>query len=110
MTEERRRSPRFPAHQPVVVSAEGASVDGHLHDICREAALVLCSRSWPSGTEITLNLDLLGAGRPIQVLATVIRVTPGEGERKGLALLFKDLTPAAATDIDLYLARQQANG
>lgn len=105
MSIERRRSPRVGAHQPVVVSAGGVSVEGRLHDVCREAALVACPGSWPVGTEVALTLDLLGRDRPLQVLATVIRVSGAEGAPQGVALLFKDLTPAAATDIDLYVER-----
>jgi len=36
----------------------------------------------------------------------VIRLTEGEGDARGMAVLFTEATPAAATRIDLFLSRE----
>jgi hypothetical protein len=54
---------------------------------------------------VVIALELPGAGAGA-VAGRVIRLTEGEGDARGMAVLFTEATPAAATRIDLFLSRE----
>ena len=101
---ERRKNPRFEADVPVRLTVEGHSYVGRLRDVCRDAALVEAHGRWALGTPVVLAMELPGTEWPLQVAGTVIRVAPGEGDATATAVLFGDLTPAAETRIDFFIA------
>jgi hypothetical protein len=102
--EERRKSPRVVVDLPVRVGIEGKTVPGRLHDICRDAALVETHESVIVGTRVTLAWDV-GGGGMVQVDGVVLRVSAGEGDARGIAILFVDVAPAVATAIELLIHR-----
>jgi hypothetical protein len=104
--EDRRRHPRFVVDTPVKVRDGGTDHDARLRDICREAALVECDRSWPLDTEVGLKMELPGAGGPVEVGGRVIRLAPAEGGRHGVAILFTNVTASAGMRIDFFVALQ----
>ena len=103
---ERRKSPRKPADLPVRCLVDGRAFPGRLRDICRDAALVDVHEVIPLETRVVLSVDLPGAGA-VEVAGRVIRLAEGEGDARGIAILFTDATPAAATRIDLFLSREE---
>jgi hypothetical protein len=107
LTEERRKSPRFAVEVPVRLTVAGSSFPGHLKDVCRDAVLVETHRSLPIDTEVTVAMALPGTRGPLEVGGRVIRVTPGEGDAQRLAILFTDVTPAAETRIDFFIAQHE---
>ncbi|HVR71347.1 MAG TPA: PilZ domain-containing protein [Vicinamibacteria bacterium] len=104
---DRRKSPRKVVDLPVRCVVDGRSFPARLRDICRDAALVEAHEACPLETRIVLALELPGAGA-VEVAGRVIRLTDGEGDAHGLAVVFTAATPAAATRIDLFLSRQPA--
>ena len=101
---ERRKSPRYEVDVPVRVTVEGRAHVGRLRDVCRDAALVDAEGRWPLGTPVVLAMELPGTEWPLQVSGTVIRVAAGEGDATATAVVFRDLTPAAETRIDFFIA------
>jgi hypothetical protein len=102
---DRRKNPRRAVDLPVRCRAEGRSFPGRLKDICRDAALIEAHEACPLGTPVSLTLNLPGAGA-VEVAGRVIRLAAGEGDARGIAVLFTEATPAAATRIDLFLSRE----
>ena len=107
MSADRRKSPRKVADLPVRCRVQGRSFPARLRDICRDAALIEAHESYPLDTPVVLALDLPGAGA-VEVAGRVIRLAPGEGDARGMAILFTELNPAAVTRIDLFLSRHDA--
>lgn len=105
--EERRKSQRFAVEVPVRLSAAGNSFPGHLKDVCRDAVLVETHRTLPIDSEVSVAMALPGTGGPLEVGGRVIRVTPGEGDAQRLAILFTNVTPAAETRIDFFIAQHE---
>jgi len=105
--EERRKAQRFNVEVPVRLTVAGHSFPGHLKDVCRDAALVETHRALPVDTGVALAMALPGTGGPLQVGGRVIRVTPGDGDAQRLAILFTDVTPAAETRIDFFIAQHE---
>jgi hypothetical protein len=101
---DRRKSPRKVVDLPVRCVVDGRSVPARLRDICRDAALVEAHETFPLETRMVLALELPGAGA-LEVAGRVIRLTEGEGDARGMAVLFTGATPAAVTRIDLFLSR-----
>ena len=101
---ERRKSPRKAVDLPVRCTADGRSFPGRLKDICRDAALVEAHQPCALDSRVVISVDLPGAGT-VEVAARVIRLAEGEGDARGMAVLFTAATPAAATRIDLFLSR-----
>jgi hypothetical protein len=101
---DRRKNPRKAVDLPVRCSSEGMSFPARLKDICRDAALIEAHYACALETRIMLALDLPGAG-PLEVAGRVIRLAEGEGDARGMAVLFTEATPADATCIDLFLSR-----
>jgi hypothetical protein len=110
MSDERRRSPRYPVTAPVRLGVGEETLPGLLRDICREAALVESPRELPLETPVRLAMELPSIEGMLQVAGRVVRCPPPEGEIHPLAVLFTDVTPAAATRIDLLLARLEGPG
>lgn len=104
--DERRKSPRYAVDVAARLTIGGAQHTGRLRDLCRDAALVEADRAWPLETEVTVAMELPGTGGPLEVSGRVIRLAPGEGGVTGLAILFTNVSPAAATRIDFFVALQ----
>lgn len=105
--EERRKSPRYHVEVPVRVTAEGVSFPGNLKDICRDAALLEVHRPCALDAQVALAMELPGTGGPMVVTGRVIRVAPGEGDARAMAILFGDLSSAAGARIDFFVATQE---
>jgi hypothetical protein len=103
---ERRKSPRFEVNVAARLTTQGLVFAGQLRDICRDAAWIESARECPIGATVTVAMELPGTGGPIEVSGTVIRVGPGEHQPHGLAVLFEDIPPSAATRIDFFVALQ----
>jgi hypothetical protein len=88
----------------VRLAVGGSELAGHLHDVCRDAALVEAEASLPLDAPVELRLTLPGLSAPLDVRGRVIRVTPGETYPHALAVLFDDLPPGDATRIDFFVA------
>jgi PilZ domain-containing protein len=101
---ERRKSPRHVVDIPVRCTALGQTFPGHLKDICRDAALVESHQVCPLETRVVLSMELPGNEGVVDIGGKVIRLAAGEGDARGMAILFTDLTPTAATRIDFFLA------
>lgn len=102
---ERRKHPRKAVDLPARCAADGQSFPARVRDICRDAALIEAHHACALDTRVVVSVDLPGAGR-LEITGHVIRLSAGEGDARGMALLFIDATPAAATRIDLFLARE----
>lgn len=101
---DRRKHPRKVVDLPARCVADGESFPARLRDICRDAALIEAQRACAVDTRVVVALDLPGVGR-LEVAGRVIRLDEGEGDAHGMAVLFTEATPAAATRIDLFLSR-----
>jgi PilZ domain-containing protein len=100
---ERRKHPRKVVDLPARCAADGQSFPAWVRDLCRDAALIEAHHECALDTRMVVSLDLPGVGR-LEVTGRVIRLAAGEGDARGMALLFIDATPAAATRIDLFLS------
>jgi PilZ domain-containing protein len=107
--EDRRKTPRVVVDLPVRVGMAGQTVPGRLHDVCRDAALVQTHQSCMVGTRVTLAWQADGGGM-VQVDGVVLRVSAGEGDARGIAILFVDVAPATATAIELLIHRAGTDG
>ena len=107
--EDRRKSPRFLVDLPVRVGMAGQTVPGRLHDVCRDAALVQTHQTCMVGTRVSLAWRADGGGM-VQVDGVVLRVSAGEGDARGIAILFVDVAPATATAIELLIHRAGTDG
>ena len=102
--EDRRKSPRVVVDLPVRLIVDGQTVPGRLHDVCRDAALVETHHHCAVGTRVALAWESPGGGM-VQVAGVVLRVSAGEGDARGVAILFVDVAPATATGIELLVDR-----
>jgi hypothetical protein len=89
---------------PVRLLVDGRSVPGRIHDVCRDAALVEAHEHCMVGTRVTLAWESQGGGM-VQVDGIVLRVAAGEGDARGIAILFVDVAPSTATGIELLVDR-----
>ena len=105
--EDRRRSPRVMVDVPVRLTLGRDSVPGRLRDICRDAALVEVHHECALGSEVSLMFELSEEDGPMQVAGQVIRVAPGDGDARAVAVLFRDLHPTAEGRIEMFLNRQE---
>jgi hypothetical protein len=106
-TPERRKSPRFAVDVPARLSVGNDVVVGRLRDVCRDAALVVADRSFALETEVSLAMELPGTGGPMLLRGKIVRLAPGDQGGHGMAILFHDITPAAAARIDFFIAQQE---
>jgi hypothetical protein len=106
VTDERRKSPRFSVDVPVRLTSSGTSFPGHLKDICRDAVLVESHHRLSLESQVAVAMALPGAG-PLEVGGRVIRVAPGDGDAQRFAILFTNVTPAAETRIDFFIAQHE---
>jgi hypothetical protein len=90
----------------VQLTVDGTSFPGRLRDLSTDAVLVEAAQGWPLGTRVEVQLALPGdEGEPFTVVGDVVRVSAGD-PGQAVAVLFADLTPAAATRIDLFVDRE----
>ena len=107
MTEpDRRRYPRFKVKVPVQIAFGSERLTGLLMDLCRDAALIESATAIPVDSEVILAAELPGTGGPVQAVGKVVRLSPGPGGNHDMAVLFTDLSPAAETRIDYFIALQ----
>ena len=104
--EERRKSPRVAVDVPVRLTLGRDSIPGRLRDVCRDAALVEVHHDCPLGSEVSLIFELAEEDGPLQVTGQVIRLAPGDGDARAVAVLFRDLHPSAEGRIEMFLNRQ----
>ena len=104
--QERRRSPRVAVDVPVRLTLGRDSIPGRLRDICRDAALVEVHHDCPLGSDVSLMFELAEEDGPMQVAGQVIRLAPGDGDARAVAVLFRDLHPSAEGRIEMFLHRQ----
>jgi hypothetical protein len=93
---------------PARISHGAESFPGILKDLCKDAALVEGQKVLPLEAEVALTLSLPGTGGPLQAVGQVVRVGPGDHGGHDMAVLFKDLSPAAETRIEFFIAIQGA--
>jgi hypothetical protein len=103
--EERRRHPRIVVDVPVRLTIGHQSAPGRLRDICRDAALVEVHHTCAMGEEAVLSFELAEEDGPIQVSGTVIRIAQGLGDARSVAVLFRNVQPAAEGRIEMFLSR-----
>lgn len=108
MSADRRRHPRLEIDAPVRVLSGFEAIEGRLRDLSIDATLIEAEKTWPMGTDVTLELTLPDDDVALQLSGQVIRLA-SDGPQPGMAVLFSDLTPDAATRIDLFLARQSGS-
>lgn len=104
--DERRKSPRVVVDAPVRLTIGAQGRLGRLHDICRDAALVEIQGECGVGSVVELVFELDEEDGPIQISGTVIRVVPGDGDTRAVAVLFRNVQPTAEGQIDRFLSRQ----
>ena len=104
---DRRKSQRFPVRAPVQLTAGGEAHPGILKDLCRDAVLVETHHALAIDASVAVAMALPGTGGPLEVGGRVIRVAPGEGDARRLAILFTNVTPAAETRIDFFIAQHE---
>jgi len=105
--DERRKNPRFPVDVPARLTVGNETTMGRLRDVCRDAAYVEANRWYPLQTEVSVAMELPGTGGPLEVRGTVIRLAPGDEGSHGMAILFADVTPAAALRIDFFISQRE---
>jgi hypothetical protein len=105
--QERRRARRVEASGHVVLTGEAGTLTGQLRDLSVDAALLEAPESWPLGSTVELDLTLPGDPDHLHLQGEVIRHAVLENGGRGMAILFADMPPNAATRIDLFLARQE---
>ena len=104
MGDERRKTPRFAVDIPARLYGKGSVQEVRVRDLCRDALFVEVAGEWPLGTQVTVTAEFPGTAPPLPLAGSIVRIAPPEEEFEGVAVLFRDLTPAAATTIDLFLA------
>jgi hypothetical protein len=104
--EERRKNPRVAVDVPVRLTMGRDSIPGRLRDVCRDAALVEVHHDCPLGSEVSLMFELAEEDGPMQVTGQVIRLAPGDGDARAVAVLFRDLHPSAEGRIEMFLNRK----
>jgi hypothetical protein len=105
MVDERRKNPRFAVNVEALVSHGAERFRGLLKDICRDAVLVEVQAEVAMGSELAVALELPGTGGPLLVTGKVVRLARTE-HGLDVAVLFADLTPAAETRIEFFIALQ----
>ncbi len=104
MTRERRRLPRRDVGLPAELHVAGRAWPAHLHDICRDAALVEADQPLAPGARVELAFTLPGLRTPIRIEGRVIRNADGELHPHALAVLFEEITAGDAERIDFFVA------
>ena len=107
MSDERRKSPRYPVDVPASVEIAGRSHPGRIRDLCRDALFVEIPGFWSIGTRVSLSAELPGGEGPVDLAGRIVRQAAPEEGVSGVAVLFDDLPPATATRIDFFLAEQE---
>jgi phage baseplate assembly protein gpV len=108
MGAERRSSPRYRVDLPAHLMVAEKSVEVQLRDVCRDAALVEAPLALAVGTEVYVAVELHWTGGPLELAGRVIRVDRVESGAHATAVLFRGVTPAVATQIELLLDEYKA--
>jgi uncharacterized protein (TIGR02266 family) len=107
MAQERRKHPRYPVKMPVSVTSGSRTLAVLVKDISREAVFVNAEEPFPEGAEVTVTFGLPGKDGPLKVPGRVVRAAREGGEGgPGMAILFRELTPAAQVRLDFFIALQ----
>jgi hypothetical protein len=101
---ERRRHPRISVDLAATVLAGGAERPARVKDLCRDAALVESGHAAALGEAGSLAIVVRRAAT-VELKGRVIRDAGRAGDGHAFAVLFSDLDPAAATEIEVLLAR-----
>ena len=110
-TVERRRSPRFDTRIPGRISlGDGEVLHCEVQDVCRDAALLVVAKGLELDASVVLSVSLPGFLGSFEAAGRVVRVTEPLDVGVGVVVLFGDLTPNAATAIDLFLERLAREG
>ena len=91
----------------MVLNGEAGPLSGQLRDLSVDAALLEAPESWPLGASVEMELTIPGDAALLRLPGQVIRHAELEDGGQGMAILFLDVPPNAATRIDLFLARQE---
>jgi hypothetical protein len=105
--QERRRSPRMAVDVPVRLRMGQKAFPGRLRDICRDAALVEVHEACEVGADVSLVFELPEQEGALQVAGRVIRLAPGDGDARGVAILFSDLHPSVEGRIAMFMHGQE---
>lgn len=109
MGAERRKSPRVVVTDVVARVTVGAeSFDGHVHDICRDAALVEVERDIPLQTRTTVEVELPGVKGLVRASGHVVRLVPYGDGLQSIAILFDDLPKEHQLRVDLFISEQES--
>ncbi len=103
MSEERRGHPRYRVDVPARLLVAAESLNVHVRDVCRDAALVDAPRELALDSEVYLGVEFHWTGGPLEIPGRVIRVVPGENGSYATAVLFRGVAPVVATQIALML-------
>jgi PilZ domain len=103
MSEERRGSPRYRVDVPARLMVAAETLDVHLKDVCRDAALVDVARALELDSEVYLKVEFHWTGGVLEIPGRVIRVVPAESSGHATAILFRGVAPTVATQIALLL-------
>jgi len=108
MPEERRKSPRAIVDVPARVTVGDQTLSGQVRDICKDAVLVDLERSYPPGTQVTVETQLPNVAGVIRATGTVVRVAAGKDGGEAIAILFDDLPAETAFRIDLFVSERES--
>ncbi|HET7747467.1 MAG TPA: PilZ domain-containing protein [Vicinamibacteria bacterium] len=109
MSAERRKSPRYAVDLAAELSRAGVPEPARVKDICRDAALVEAAADANEGTMVGLVVKL-SRSSSVELKGRVIRRAGRAGDAHAFAVLFGDVDPAAATEIEVLLARVEREG
>lgn len=109
MTGERRKSQRYAVDLSARLERAGVPEPARVKDICRDAALVEASRDADEGTMVGLVVTL-SRSSAVRLKGRVIRRAGPSPGGHAFAVLFGDVDPAAATEIEVLLARAEREG
>jgi hypothetical protein len=101
---DRRRHPRITVDLPATVLAGGAERPARVKDLCRDAALVESAEPAALGEAVALAI-VVSRAATVDLKGRVIRDAGHDGRQHAFAVLFSDLDPAAATEIEVLLQR-----
>ncbi len=107
MGEERRKSPRVPVDAEARLTIGEEKIAARVCDICRDAVLVECERSFPLQTEVVLETELPRVKGAIRATGRVIRYAKGQDAKAAMAILFDEISAEATLRIDLFVSEQE---
>jgi hypothetical protein len=108
MGEERRKSPRVAVEAAARLTVGEEKLDARVRDICRDAVLLECERSFPLQTEVTVETELPKVSGAIRASGRVIRHAKGDDAVLAMAILFDQISAESTLRIDLFVSEQEA--